>query len=256
MQSTERSIRPTTEDSKDGMRIQKFLSRAGVASRRKAEAMVLDGRVCVNGTVVTELGTKVDPTLDRVEVDGASVRLPDALWIRLHKPAGVLCTAEDTHGRRTIYDLLPAEHRGLRYVGRLDLETEGLLLLTNDGDVANRLQHPRYQVEREYEVSVEGIPGEGDIARLREGVVLDDGLARPVGVDVAPPVEERGNLRVVMTEGRKREVRRLMYALGYPVVTLRRVRFGPVTLGDLPPGEWEPLSPDDVVALGECAEEA
>ena len=235
------------------MRIQKFLSRAGVASRRKAEVMVLEGRVRVNGAVLTELGTAVDPTLDQVEVDGNAVHLPEARWIRFHKPAGVLCTSVDTHGRRTIYDVLPDEHSSLRYVGRLDLETEGLLLLTNDGDVANRLQHPRHQVEREYEVCVEGVPSEKEIASLRAGVMLDDGLARPVRVDVIAPVKECGNLTLVMTEGRKREVRRLMYAVGFPVVTLRRVRFGPVKLGDLASGEWETLSSHDVAALGKYA---
>ena len=238
------------------MRIQKFLSRAGAASRRKAEAMVLDGRVRVNGTVVTELGTKVDPTLDRVEVDGTPIRLSEARWVRFHKPAGVLCTAKDTHGRRTIYDLLPREHSSLRYVGRLDLDTEGLLLLTNDGDIANRLQHPRYKVEREYEVSVRGVLSKKDLARLRVGVVLDDGLARPVRIEVAAPVEEYGKLTLVMTEGRKREVRRLMYAVGYPVVTLRRIRFGPVKLGKLPSGKWETLSSHDVLALEKCAADA
>ena len=238
------------------MRIQKFLSRAGAASRRKAEAMVLDGRVRVNGTVVTELGTKVDPTLDRVEVDGTPIRLSEARWIRFHKPAGVLCTAKDTHGRRTIYDLLPREHSSLRYVGRLDLDTEGLLLLTNDGDIANRLQHPHYKVEREYEVSVRGVLSKKDLARLRVGVVLDDGLARPVRIRVAAPVEEYGKLTLVMTEGRKREVRRLMYAVGYPVVTLRRIRFGPVKLGKLPSGKWETLSSHDVLALEKCAADA
>ena len=238
------------------MRIQKFLSRAGAASRRKAEAMVLDGRVRVNGTVVTELGTKVDPTLDRVEVDGTPIRLSEARWVRFHKPAGVLCTAKDTHGRRTIYDLLPREHSSLRYVGRLDLDTEGLLLLTNDGDIANRLQHPRYKVEREYEVSVRGVLSKKDLARLRVGVVLDDGLARPVRIKVAAPVEEYGKLTLVMTEGRKREVRRLMYAVGYSVVTLRRVRFGPVKLGKLPSGKWETLSSHDVLALEKCAADA
>ena len=238
------------------MRIQKFLSRAGAASRRKAEAMVLDGRVRVNGTVVTELGTTVDPTLDRVEVDGTPIRLSEARWIRFHKPAGVLCTAKDTHGRRTIYDLLPREHSSLCYVGRLDLDTEGLLLLTNDGDIANRLQHPLYKVEREYEVSVRGMLSKKDLARLRVGVVLDDGLARPVRIKVAAPVEEYGKLTLVMTEGRKREVRRLMYAVGYPVVTLRRVRFGPVKLGKLPSGKWETLSSHDVLALEKCAADA
>jgi 23S rRNA pseudouridine2605 synthase len=237
------------------MRIQKFLSRAGVASRRKAEAMVLDGRVSVNGTIVTELGTKVEPSRDRVEVDGTQVDLPDALWVRFHKPAGVLCTAVDTHKRGTIYDLLPPEHSRLRYVGRLDLDTEGLLLLTNDGDVANRLQHPRYQVEREYEVTVQGVPSEEDIARLRAGEVLDDGLARPVRLEVAAPVRECGNLTLVMTEGRKREVRRLMYAVGLPVVTLKRVRFGPVELGDLALGECETLNLEDVAALTKCVQE-
>ena len=238
------------------MRIQKFLSRAGVASRRKAEAMVVDGRVQINGSVVTELGTKVEPSRDRVEVDGTQVHLPDALWIRFHKPAGVLCTAVDTHERGTIYDLLPAEHQGLRYVGRLDLDTEGLLLLTNDGDVSNRLQHPRYQVEREYDVTVKGVPSKEALARLRTGIVLDDGLARPVRLEVAAPVRDCGNLTLVMTEGRKREVRRLMYAVGLPVVTLKRVRFGPVKLGDLPLGEWETLSAEDVAALTKCAEVA
>ncbi len=237
------------------MRIQKFLSRAGVASRRKAEALVLEGRVRIDGTVVTELGTKVDPFQDHIEVDGSEVRLPDASWVRFYKPAGALCTAMDTHGRRTIFDLLPREHSTLRYVGRLDLDTEGLLLLTNDGDVANRLQHPRYQVEREYEVSVRGVPSKKDLARLRAGIVLDDGLARPVRVEAGAPVEDCGHITLVMAEGRKREVRRLLYALGYPVVTLTRVRFGPVKLGGLAPGEWEILSPRDVAALRECAEE-
>ncbi len=218
--------------------------------------MVLDGRVRVNGTVLTELGTTVDPTLDRIEVDGSAIHLPEARWIRFHKPAGVLCTAEDTHGRRTIYDLLPGDCGSLRYVGRLDLDTEGLLLLTNDGDVANRLQHPRYQVEREYVVRVRGVPSKKDIARLRAGVMLDDGLARPVRVEVGAPAKDRGNLTLVMTEGRKREVRRLMQALGYPVVALKRVRFGPVELGDLPSGAWEVLSSHDVSTLENCAEEA
>lgn len=238
------------------MRIQKFLSRAGVASRRKAETMVRDGRVRINGAVVDEFGTTVDPTRDHVEVDGEPVRLLEARWIRFHKPEGVLCTAEDTHGRRTLYDLLPSEHRVLRYVGRLDLDTEGLLLMTNDGDLANRLQHPRNRVEREYEVCVQGVPSLKDIARLRGGVMLTDGLARPVRLKAAAPEGECGNLTIVMAEGRNREVRRLMYAVGYPVLTLRRVRFGPVKLGDLPTGEWETLSPHDVLALGECAGDA
>jgi len=231
------------------MRIHKFISRAGVSSRRKAEAMVLEGWVRVNGSIVTELGTKVDPARDHVEVGGKTIRLPEVSWIRFHKPADVLCTAEDTHGRRTLYDLLPKEHRGLRYVGRLDLDSEGLLLLTNDGDVANRLLHPRYKVEREYEVSVQGVPSPKDIARLRDGLTLLDGVARPKRATAHDPTNENGNLTIVMTEGRKREVRRMMYELGFPVVKLKRVRFGPVSLGNLAPGKWETLSLDEVMAL-------
>jgi 23S rRNA pseudouridine2605 synthase len=218
--------------------------------------MVLDGRVRINGALITELGAAVDPALDRVDVDGTRVHLPEVRWVRFHKPSGVLCTAEDTHGRRTIYHLLPREYRTLRYVGRLDLETEGLLLLTNDGDTANRLQHPLYQVEREYEVCVDGVPSKEDIALLRGGVMLSDGPARPLRVEVAPPAKDRGNLTLVMTEGRKREVRRLLYAVGLTVVTLKRVRFGPVELGDLPAGKWETLSERDVRALGECTTDA
>ena len=237
------------------MRIQKFLSRAGVASRRKAETLVEEGRVRINGVVTTELGTKVDPDRDTVEVDGESVSLPPCRWIRFHKPVGVLTTMEDTHGRATIYDRLPDEYGALRYVGRLDMETEGLLLLTNDGDLANRLQHPRTQVEREYEVRVKGMPTEKVIERLRRGVELDDGWARPTRVDPGRPEEGYGTLRLVLTEGRKREVRRLLEAVGHPVVALRRVRFGPIRLGYLPTGEWEELDDEDIQALERCVED-
>lgn len=236
------------------MRIQKFLSRAGVASRRKAENLVEEGRVRINGVVTTELGTKVDPDRDTVEVDGESISLPVRRWIRFHKPAGVLTTVEDTHGRATIYDVLPGEYGALRYVGRLDMETEGLLLLTNDGDLANRLQHPRAQVEREYEARVQGMPTEKVIERLRQGVELDDGWARPRRVDVGRPEEGCGTLRLVLTEGRKREVRRLLEAVGHRVVALRRVRFGPIRLGYLPVGEWEELDDEDIQALERCVE--
>lgn len=238
------------------MRIQKFLSRAGVASRRKAEKLVEEGRVEVNGLVVTELGTKVEPGRDSVEVDGKPVSLPARRWIRFHKPAGVLTTAEDTHGRATIYDRLPDALGALRYVGRLDMPTEGLLLLTNDGDLANRLQHPRTQVEREYDARVKGIPTEETIERLRQGVELDDGWARPTRVEPGRPEDGCGTLTLVLTEGRKREVRRLLEAIGHPVMALRRVRFGPIRLGYLPAGEWEELDDEDIRALERCVEDA
>ncbi len=236
------------------MRLQKFLSRAGIASRRKAETLIVDGRVSVNGSRVTELGRKIDPALDAVEVDGKPVSLGARKWVRFHKPAGVLTTRQDTHGRRTVYDLLPYEYGDLRYVGRLDRPTEGLLLLTNDGDLANRLQHPSNQVEREYEALVKGVPTERVIARLRRGVELDDGLARPTKVVAGRTKEGLGTLRLVLTEGRKREVRRLLEAVGHPIVQLRRVRFGPIRLGYLPAGAWEELSDEDIRALERCLE--
>jgi len=237
------------------MRIQKFLSRAGVGSRRRAESLVEKGRVEINGVVITELGTKVDPDRDRVTVDGESVLLPMRRWIRFHKPPGVLTTLKDTHGRPTIYDRLPADCGALRYVGRLDMATEGLLLLTNDGDLANRLQHPSSQVEREYEVRVKRIPSAKTIERLRRGVKLEDGFARPTRVDSGPPDGVYGTLTLVLTEGRKREVRRLLEAVGHPVVALRRIRFGPLRLGYLPVGEWEALRDEDIEALERSVED-
>jgi pseudouridine synthase len=231
------------------MRIQKFLSRAGAASRRKAETLVEQGRVKVNGVVVEELGTRVDPDVDRVELDGTAVSIATRRWIRFHKPPGVVTTVEDTHGRPTIYDRLPDDCRSLRYVGRLDMATEGLLLMTNDGDLANRIQHPSFQVEREYEARVQKIPTAQTIERLRRGIQLEDGFARPTRVDPGQPDGIYGTLSLVLTEGRKREVRRLLEAVGHAVVTLIRVRFGPIRLGYLPLGAWEALSDEEIKAL-------
>ena len=236
------------------MRIQKFLSRTGVASRRKAESLVVEGRVTVNGVVATALGTRVDPDRDVVAVNGEKVALSARRWIRFNKPAGVLTTLEDTHGRPTVYDRLPPDCRTLRYVGRLDLPTEGLLLLTNDGDLANRLQHPSSQVEREYEARVKGVPAPETLERVRQGVELEDGFARPSRVDPGRPDGAYGTLTLVLTEGRKREVRRLLEAVGHPVAALRRIRFGPIRLGHLPVGEWEELSDEDIEDLERCFE--
>jgi 23S rRNA pseudouridine2605 synthase len=233
--------------------VQKLLSRAGVASRRDAEELMRRGRVRVNGVVVTTLGTRVVPGKDRVEVDGEPVRIPDVRWIMLHKPAGTLTTTRDPRGRRTVYDLLPPDlaDLGLSYVGRLDADTEGLLLLTNDGDVANRLLHPSGEVEREYEVGVSGVPAAQDLRALLEGVELDDGPAAArevsrIGTETAGSV-----LRMILVEGRKREVRRLCDAVGHPVRWLRRVRFGPVRLGDLPTASWRNLTSDEIRSLRE-----
>lgn len=224
------------------MRLQKFLSHAGVASRRAAEELIRAGRVSINGTPVTELGTRIDPDRDRVRVDGCDVRPRAVEWLAVHKPSGYVSTRRDPQGRPTIYDLVPPEAGRLFYVGRLDVDSEGLMLLTNDGDSAHRLLHPRFEVERVYEAHVAGDPGEPVLARLRAGVLLEDGPARAREAERIGP----GRVRLVLTEGRKREVRRLLAAVGHPVRRLVRVRYGPVELGALPPGHWRRLRPDEI----------
>lgn len=234
------------------MRLQKYLSRAGVASRRAAETIIAEGRVRVNGEVVSEMGTTVDEERDVIEVDGRRVGIGAAVWLALHKPPGYITTRRDPGGRATIYDLLPPEHHGLFYVGRLDYESEGLVLLTNQGDVANRLAHPRYEVERIYEVVIEGRPDSATEKRLRFGVHLDDGVARVARLDrLGRETGHATKLRVVMLEGRKREVRRLFDAVGHPVRRLLRTGFGPVTLGELKPGAWRPLTDREMRALSD-----
>jgi 23S rRNA pseudouridine2605 synthase len=231
------------------VRLQKFLSNAGVASRRKAEALILAGRVTVNGAPVSELGVRVDPEHDRVAVDDRVIPTAAPLWIALHKPAGYLTSRGDPRGRPTIYELLPSIYRGLFYVGRLDFETEGLVLLTNDGDRAQRLQHPRYGVRRVYDVTVTGPVTAGQLAQLLAGVELQDGPARVLEADLLGRSARATTLRVTLAEGRKREVRRLFSALGHEVQSLRRIRFGPIGLDTLKPGAWRVLSADEMAAL-------
>ncbi len=207
------------------------------------------GRVAVNGEVVTELGSKIDPGRDTVEVDGRTVSRPPPRWILLHKPRGYLTTRDDPHGRETIYDLLPRGLGSLKYVGRLDRDTEGLLLLTNEGEAIHRLLHPSWEVEREYRVTVEGRPDEDTLTRLEDGVELEDGSARALEAARLEDVGHGSLLRLVLREGRKREVRRMCEAVGHPVTHLERIRFGPQELGGLPPGEWRDLDDDEVRAL-------
>lgn len=230
------------------MRVQRALARAGVASRRKADALVEAGRVTVNGAVAV-LGQVVDPAQDRIAVDGSPVQAPAATqWFVLHKPAGVMTTARDPQGRRTVFDLVPRVP-GLTYVGRLDLLTEGVLLLTNDGGAAHRLTHPSGEVEREYAVTVQG-DLDTALPLLRRGVDLDDGPARVARASAESLGRGRHLLTVVLAEGRNREVRRLAKAVGLVVDRLVRVRYGPVTLGTLPVGTWRSLTDDEATALG------
>jgi 23S rRNA pseudouridine2605 synthase len=236
----------------EGVRIQKYLSRAGRASRREAEALMEQGRVRVNGEVVTELGARVVPGRDVVEVDRERIRDPGGdgpQWAVFHKPPGVLTTRSDPHGGATVYDVLPKDLARLKYVGRLDKDAEGLLLLTDDGDAANRLQHPSGGIEREYRVEAAGAVGPAEVKRLLDGVELEDGLAWAKRASVLDSGSVRSTLTVVITEGRKREVRRMMTAIGHHVLRLQRIRFGPVRLGDLEAGAWRMLSDDEREAL-------
>ena len=238
----------------EGIRLQKYISRCGRASRRQAEVLMLAGRVRVNGELVSELGTRIIPGRDTVHVDDDVLELTALRWIAFHKPTGVLTTRRDPHGGLTIYDVLPEECSTLRYVGRLDRESEGLLILTNDGDVAHGIQHPSRQVERVYRVVVTGILVQSKCAALLRGVELEDGVARVNSVDVLDKDEFSTTIEVVLTEGRKREVRRMMNAIGHGVRRLVRIRFGPVKLGELPVGEWRDLAESEKNSLRTLAE--
>ena len=232
------------------MRLQKYLARAGVASRRASEELIREGRVRVDGQVVSVLGTKIDPGASRVEVDDRLVQIEPPRWIMLHKPPGYLCTRSDPEGRPTVYDLMDAEFASLFHVGRLDYMSEGMLLLTNEGDVAEQLLHPRNRVRRRYEVTVAGPVSKSLASRVREGVELDDGLARVEDFRVRPGGRpDQMLLELSLREGRNREVRRLMEAVGLTIHSLKRVEFGPFRLENLPPGSWRSLEPGEIDRL-------
>jgi len=226
----------------DAVRLQRFLASAGVASRRRAEDLIAEGRVGVNGVVVRTLGTRVDPGADVVTVDGRRVVAAAVRWILLNKPAGYVCTRRDPQRRPTVYDLLPPGSGSLFTVGRLDADTEGLLLFTNDGEAANRLAHPRYGCLRVYEARVRGEVAPETVRKLESGIPLEDGIARASGIRIVEVGAGRTRLRLGLREGRKREVRRMLAEAGHPVLRLRRVRFGPVTLGRLPTGASRELT--------------
>jgi pseudouridine synthase len=236
-------------------RLQRALARAGHGSRRSSEELIAAGRVTVNGTVAT-LGDKVDTSRDVVMVDGVTLNLdPTMRYYALHKPAGVVTTMSDPQGREDLRGYLPADGPRVFPVGRLDRDSEGLLVLTNDGELANRLLHPSFGVEKEYLAEVEGTPTDRQLNRVRRGVDLEDGPAHAVAARSVAASGGRGAVRIVMAEGRKREVRRLLAAVGLPVTRLIRLRIGPVVLGGMAPGALRALEPDEVRGLSEAAGE-
>lgn len=233
-------------------RLQRALARAGFGSRRACEELISDGRVEVNGRVA-ELGDRVDPERDEVRVDRRRVSVdPGLRYLALHKPRGVTTTMRDPHAERDIRRFLPEGPRVFP-VGRLDRETEGLLLLTNDGGLAHRLAHPRHGVEKEYLAEVDGTPTQRLLGRLKRGLPLDDGVARAVDARSMGRAGDRAAVRIVMAEGRKREVRRMLDAVGLPVQRLVRTRIGPVRLGRMKPGELRDLTQEEVRGLYRAA---
>lgn len=239
---------PSSSGDAGPQRLQKVLAERGVASRRASEALITAGRVSVDGHVVRELGTRV-PSGARIEVDGRLVpRASERRYLVLHKPVGIVSTVRDTHGRKTVVDLVRGTGR-LYPVGRLDADSSGLLLMTDDGAWTERVLHPRYAHEREYEVRVRGPVTEERLERLRRGIPLEEGVSRFRSIRVLRLGERESVLRVVLTQGWKRQVRRTFAAVGLPVTSLVRTRFGSIRLEDLHPGEHRPLTRSEVTAL-------
>ena len=231
-------------------RLQKILSQSGVASRRASEQLMLEGRVTVNGRTIRELGTKADASRDDIRVDGRRVKAAERhRYLLLNKPRGYVTTRSDPQRRPTVIDLLHGIREYVYPVGRLDFDSEGLLLLTNDGDLAACLTHPRHGVARVYDVRVLGEPDRHDVDRLSKGVTIDDRRTEPADVRVAGP----GHLIVTIREGRNRQVRKMCDAIGHPVAALRRVAIGPIKDAKLKPGQWRELTEDEVRRLKACA---
>ncbi len=239
-----------------GIRLQKLIAGTGLSSRRKAEALIAAGRVTVNGKVVTELGTKVDPERDHVKVDGKHLTAAQPfVYLMLNKPKNVMSTLDDPGGRTTVKDFLRGVSVRVFPVGRLDFDSEGLMLLTNHGDLAQALLHPRYHVPKTYLIKVKGILTDEEIARLERGVRLDDGMTGPAFVKKVKKAEQNSWLELTIREGRKHQVKRMLEAIGHVVIKLVRVRMGPLSLGNLESGEFRFLTDREANALRELVEE-
>ncbi len=235
------------------LRLQKIISAAGIASRRAAEKLIVEGRVTVNGRKVTELGSKADPAVDDIRVDERRVKAAQRhRYLLLNKPRGYITTRSDPERRPTVLDLLKGVREYLYPVGRLDFDSEGLLILTNDGDLAATLTHPRHEVERVYEVQVLGVPDAHDLDRLAKGVIIDGGRTSPAQVELLPERRSQADtsvLRVTIHQGRTRQVRKMCDAIGHPVRTLKRIRIGPIADKHLRVGTYRELTPEEVHRL-------
>ncbi|MBQ6585574.1 MAG: rRNA pseudouridine synthase [Coriobacteriales bacterium] len=268
MTTSSRNSSPELDPRNQVQRLQKYLARAGVASRRNSEELITQGRVSINGRVVTQLGVKVDPAHDVVCLDGVPLALQDSssnVYLMLNKPAGYVTTMSDPQGRPTVASLVPAqEYPGLFPVGRLDRDTTGLLLFTNDGELGFALQHPSQHVDKVYEAHVQGVVTQEEADVLRNGIVLDDGPCAPAKIELLKVRRRKGDptregeqypgasstkLRITIHEGRNRQVKRMFKAIGHPVVNLHRASFGGITLGDLPQGGWRHLTKAELDSL-------
>lgn len=231
-------------------RLQKILSKAGLASRRHAEKLIVEGRVEVNGVVVTKLGFKADPRGDHIKVDGKPIApFGSRVYLIMNKPKGCVTTLNDPLERPTIRDYLHGERRRVYPVGRLDFDSEGLLILTNDGELHHRLTHPRYGIPRTYQVKVKGIPESGEIERMINGIPLDDGVTLRARVRLVKKLKRNSWMRLTVYEGRNRLIKRMCDAISHPVISLKRIRYGPLALGDLRPGEYRYLTPEEIEKL-------
>ncbi len=231
-------------------RLHKFMARSGVASRRGSEELIAQGKVRVNGKPVTLPGLKIDPLKDRVEVDGRSVRKPEKkVYILLFKPVGYVSTVSDPQGRRKVIDLLSGVKQRVYPVGRLDYDSEGLLLLTNDGELTYALTHPRHEIPKTYRAMVQGVPDKDKLEELAKGVVLEDGATAPAGIRLLKNKSDSALLEITIHEGKNRQIRRMCEHIGHPVLSLRRVGIGPLKIGDLQRGRFRHLTTREVKML-------
>lgn len=230
-------------------RLQKVMAHAGIASRRKSEDIIAEGRVQVNGKVVTEMGIKVDPQQDEIKVDGELINKENRVYLLLYKPVGYITTVDDPQGRQTVLDLIDDLSQRIYPVGRLDYDTSGLILLTNDGDLTYVLTHPSFEIDKTYLVEVENNVTKSEIKQLREGIKLEDGITAPAEIKILDRNERRTLFTLTIHEGRNRQVRRMCKSIGHPVISLKRTSYAFLTLADLTPGEYRYLSEAEIEKL-------